>query len=367
MRIGIPKEIKDGEFRVALLPLGAAQLIANGHQVLVQEGAGVGSGFDDIAYAQAGATIVSDAKAAWDVDLVVKVKEPLPQEYAFLKPQLGLFTFLHLASAPELTQKLLEQKVRAIAYETVTYDSKSLPLLAPMSKIAGRVAMLYAAHLLQKNCMGQNQGKGVLLGGIEGVTKGKVVILGGGNVGKHAAQVALGLAADVTVFDQSEACLMGLNKQFNGAVQTELYTHEKLQASLTDCDVLIGAALIPGEHAPQLLSKEMIAGMANGSLFVDVAIDQGGMSETSHPTSYHAPTYIEEGVVHCCLPNLPAAVSVSSTQALTHATLPYILKLTEKGLEHAVSKDFGLAHGVNTWDGILKHQGVKKALASISD
>ena len=333
----------------------------------MQDGAGLGSGFDNAAYEQAGVSIVPDAKAAWDVDLVVKVKEPLPQEYSFLRPQLGLFTYLHLAGSPELTHELLDKKVRAIAYETVTYDFKSLPLLAPMSQIAGRVAMLFSAHLLQKNCLGKFDGKGVLLGGIEGVSKGNVVILGGGNVGKHAAQVALGLDAHVTVFDQSEACLLGLNKLFGGGVHTELYNHEKLQGALANCDVLIGAALIPGEHAPQLLSRKMIAAMPKGSLFLDVAIDQGGMSQTSHPTSYHEPTYIEEGVVHCCLPNLPAAVSKSSTQALTHATLPYILKLAEKGLEHAVATDFGLAQGVNTWDGQLKHKGVKKALATMFD
>jgi alanine dehydrogenase len=365
MKIGVPKEIKNGEFRVALTPQGAADLVAKGHQIYVEHNAGTGAGFDDVLYETAGAVITSDTAVVWDVELVVKVKEPLPLEYMYLRPTLGLFTYLHLASAQILASKLLEQKVRSIAYETVSFDSKTLPLLVPMSQIAGRVAMSFAAHLLQKNCMGEFAGKGLLLGGIEGVTTGKVVIIGGGNVGKHAAQVAVGLGADVTVLDQSEACLVSLDTVFKGSIVTELYTHEKLQVLLADCDVLIVAALVAGERAPQLLTKQMIGSMQEGSLFVDVAIDQGGMSETSRPTSYNQPTYMAEGVVHCCLPNLPSAVARSSTQALTHVTFPYIQEMAELGIEAAVAKDYGLTQGINTWDGELKHEGVKKALSKL--
>ncbi len=363
VRIGIPKEIKNGEFRVALTPERVKILVAEGHELRVQASAGVGSGFADAAYADAGAVVVEAAAQAWDADVVVKVKEPLEQEFGFLRPRLVLFTYLHLASDPELAMVLLENKVRGIAYETVELADGSLPLLAPMSQVAGRVAMLFAAHFLQKNCMGNFAGKGKLLGGVAGIPTGKVVILGGGNVGRHAAQVALGLGAQVVIFDQSEACLSNLDRLFKGQVQAESYCEAKLRAVLPACDVLIGAALVHGEHAPELLTREMIALMAEGSLFVDVAIDQGGMSQTSRVTSYAEPTYVEEGVIHCCLPNLPASVAMSSTEALGHATFLYIQEIGALGVAEAVKLNPALALGVNTWDGELRHAGVIKALA----
>jgi len=365
MNIGVPKEIKNGEFRVALTPSQAAKLVKQGHSVCVELDAGVGSGFSNQDYADAGAIVVERAKDAWDVDLVLKVKEPLAQEYPMLRPQLGLFTYLHLASAPALAKALLNKQVRSIAYETVTLANGSLPLLTPMSQVAGRVAMLFASQLLQKNCMGDYPGKGMLFGGITGVNQASVVIIGGGNVGRHAAQVAMGLGASVIIFDQNKACLASLDDMFKGQVQTQLYSPENLQKALPTCDVLLGAALVVGEHAPLLLSRAMIATMREDSLFMDVAIDQGGMSETSRVTSFAQPTYKEEGVIHCCLPNLPAAVAQSSTQALTFATFPYIEKIAALGLEKATLADHALAMGINTWDGELRHEGVKKALATL--
>ena len=362
MKIGLPKEIKNGEFRVALTPERVGLLVTSGHQVLVEQQAGVGSGFSDETYQQAGAVLVASASEVWNAELVVKVKEPLASEYVYLKPELALFTYLHLASVPKLADVLLRTGVRAIAYETVELESGGLPLLAPMSQVAGRVAMLFAAHFLQKNCMGSHAGKGKLLGGIAGINAGKVVIIGGGNVGRHAAEVAIGMDAEVLVIDQSEACLSGLEQQFGTRVRTALYDAATLQQWIAGCDVLIGAALVHGEHAPELLTREMIAGMGVGSVFVDVAIDQGGMSETSRVTSYAEPTYVEEGVIHCCLPNLPASVAMSSTEALGHATFPYIQKLADEGVEQAIASDSALAMGVNCWDGELRHPGVKRAL-----
>jgi len=363
MNIGVPKEIKNGEFRVALTPCRVAELVDAGQHVLVQRSAGAGSSFTDQDYIDVGAELVADPAAVWDMDLVVKVKEPLPQEYQYLRPELGLFTFLHLAGEPDLAKELLDKNVRAIAYETVTLADGSLPLLAPMSQIAGRVGMLFATHFMQKNCMGELIGKGKLLGGIDGVPTSKVVILGGGNVGRHAAHIAIGLAADVIIFDQNEQCLQHLHALFQGKVQTQLYSTEALINVLPSCDVLIGAALVQGEHAPELLTRKMIAMMARGSVFVDVAIDQGGMSETSRTTSYDQPTYEEEGVIHCCLPNLPASVAQSSTEALGFATFPYIKELAAFGIEKAIAQNPALAKGVNTWDGELRHEGVIKALA----
>jgi len=363
MKIGIPKEIKNGEFRVALTPSRVAELIHDGHHVVVQVSAGEGSGFTDQSYFDAGAELVTDTTEVWDVDLVVKVKEPLPREYQYLRPELGLFTFLHLAGEPDLAKELLDKGVRAIAYETVSLSNGSLPLLAPMSQIAGRVGMLFAAHFMQKNCMGSLIGNGKILGGIDGVTSANVVILGGGNVGQHAAHVAIGLAADVVIFDQNEQCLEHLKRLFQSNVKIKKFSSKALQQTLPTCDILIGAVLVQGEHAPELLTREMIAMMPKGSVFVDVAIDQGGMSETSRNTSYDQPTYEEEGVIHCCLPNLPASVAQSSTEALGFATLPYVKELASKGLEAAIIQNQALAMGVNTWDGELRHEGVIKALA----
>ncbi|OIO67123.1 MAG: alanine dehydrogenase [Zetaproteobacteria bacterium CG_4_9_14_3_um_filter_49_83] len=370
MRIGIPKEIKNGEHRVALTPQGVAALVAGGHRLLVQAGAGEDSGYSDALYRQAGAELIQNPEAAWNVDLVVKVKEPLPQEYAYLKAETGLFTFLHLAAFPELTRRLLDAGVRSIGYETVELEPGGLPILAPMSKVAGRVAMLMAARFLQFGSFhGQPlagvRHKGMLMGGIQGVEACRVVILGGGNVGRHAAHVATGLDAQVLILDHNEACISYLNSLFDGKAEARSYAESDLGPILAAADVVIGAALIPGEHAPQLITRQMITAMQNGSVFVDVAIDQGGVSQTSRVTSYDEPVYAVDGVIHSCLPNLPASVPRSSTQALVAASLPYLTWLADEGIEAAVINHAELQRGVNTWDGEILHHGVRKAFPEL--
>jgi alanine dehydrogenase len=370
VRIGIPKEIKNGEHRVALTPQAAGELVALGHEIVIQAGAGSDSGYPDSEYNHFGAKLIEKPEIAWDSDLVVKVKEPLPEEYKYLNANTGLFTFLHLAAFPELTQKLLEANVRSIAYETVELEHGGLPILAPMSKVAGRVSMLMAARFLQ---FGSFHGhdlpgvrhKGMLMGGIDGIDAAKVVILGGGNVGRHAAHVAVGLNAEVKVLDHNLACIKHLNKQFSGKVQASLYAESDLGTLLSDVDVVIGAALIPGEHAPLLITEGMIASMQDGTVLMDVAIDQGGVSETSRVTSYDDPVYAVGGVIHSCLPNLPAAVPRSSTQALVAESLPYLKTLAEEGVEDAMAKVEALRRGVNTWDGEIRHAGVLKAFSGL--
>lgn len=368
MRIGIPKEIKNGEHRVALTPQGARELVAGGHEVVIQCGAGIDSGYGDGDYRDAGATLVEEPGEAWACGLVVKVKEPLPQEYEYLSTDSALFTFLHLAAFPGLTGKLLAANVRAIGYETVEPDHGGLPILAPMSKVAGRVAMLMAARFLQFGSLhgaplAGVQHKGMLMGGIRGIDPCRVMILGGGNVGRHAAHVAVGLDAEVTVLDHSAGCVARLNELFGGKVQASLYAESDMGSILADADVVVGAALIPGEHAPQLITDNMIAAMQNGSVFMDVAIDQGGISQTSRVTSYDEPVYAVHGVIHSCLPNLPAAVPRSSTQALVAASLPYLKELAAKGVEGAVESNSALKRGINTWDGRIVHAGVRKAFS----
>ncbi len=364
MIVGVPKEIKNREQRVALSPEGARQLVEAGCEVRVQKGAGLGAGFFDEAWAEAGARIVDGAGEAWAADLVLKVKEPLPEEYDFLRPGLGLFTYLHLAAAPELARMLVERKVRAIGYETVQTDDGRLPLLAPMSRIAGRVAMQMAAHYLQRENGTAFPGKGILPGGVDGVPPASVVVIGGGNVGQNAARVALGLGARVRVLDTNAGVVAALRERFadaGEAFEARFYAPQLLFEALEGCDALIGAALIPGEHAPVLLTPSWLERMSGG-VFVDVAIDQGGISQTSRPTSYEEPVYVDAGVLHCCLPNLPAAVPVSATQALTHATFPWVMKLATQGLEAAVRAEPALMRGVNTWDGRVTHRGVARAL-----
>jgi alanine dehydrogenase len=361
MRIGVPKEIKNRERRVALTPAHAQALCVEGHRVHVERGAGVGAGFVDEAYRQAGAAIVDTAAEAWDQDLVIKVKEPLPAEYPFLRPGLTLFTYLHLAAAPELAHALCARGVHAIAYETVQTEEGRLPLLAPMSQVAGRVAVQWGASLLQAEMPGvPHHGRGVLMGGITGVPRANVAIIGGGNVGEHAARAALGLGARVTVLDVRAARLVELEAVLIG-VETRPLHGDVLRELLPGTDLLIGAALIPGEHAPHLLARAMIASMPAGAVFIDVSIDQGGISETSRPTSFEVPAYVEAGVIHCCLPNLPAAVPLSSTQALTHATFPYVQQLAA-GIEQALAVNPALRRGVNVWDGRIRHAGVADAL-----
>lgn len=361
MRLGIPKEIKNREHRVSMMPEGVRQLVESGHQVLVQTGAGCDSGHSDEDYQQAGGLIVPDAAAAWQVDMIIKVKEPLTEEYVYLKPDMILFTYLHLAAVPELANELIKRKVCAIGYETVEMDDGSLPLLAPMSQVAGRMAVQLGVRFLQRENATAYKGMGRLPGGIADVPACHAVILGGGNVGRHAAAVAFGVGAKVTVLEADGERLQGLRDSFAG-IGVELYTHERLLELLPSCELLIGAALLPGAHAPRLLSRSEIGLMPDLAVFVDVAIDQGGVSETSRPTSYAEPVYVEQGVLHCCLPNLPAAVPATSTQALTAATLPYIQILADQGLDGAIASSAALTRGVNIRNGKVVHQGLAASL-----
>ncbi len=355
MHIGIPREIKNGEHRVSLTPAGAARLVQHGHSVMVEHNAGVDSGFDDARYQQAGAIIV-DAKQAWACPMVVKVKEPLPAEYGYLRSDLMLLTYLHLAACPELQQHLLDAGVCAIAYETVQTADGALPLLAPMSQIAGRVAVTMGMHWLMRENTTDSPGAGRICGGIDGVEPVSVLIIGGGNVGSHAAQLAAGMGAIITVVEANSQRAEQLRQQWP---TWRIIAPAALDEALPHSQLLIGAALIPGARAPQLLNHEHLASMADGSVFVDVAIDQGGISVSSHPSSYDAPLYRQHGVLHCCLPNLPAAVPVSSTQALTTATLPYIIALADLGLERACQQKPELRHGINLHHGQIIHPALR--------
>ncbi len=358
MRIGIPREIKNNEYRVGMVAAGVEELVHDGHEVRVERGAGIGSGISDDDYVAAGAVIVDNAAEAWDADLVVKIKEPLAEEYTYLRPGLLLFTFLHLASMPMLAQILLERRVRAIGYETVQLADGSLPLLAPMSQVAGKMAVQLGAAFLQR----EKGGSGILLGGVPGTKHGRIVIVGGGNVGINAAKVAYGLGAQVVIIDASHPRLSYIDDIFDGKVVTLSSNARNVREAVTGSDMLVGAALIAGARAPQLLSRERLARMRRGSVFVDVAIDQGGMSETSRPTSHADPVYVEEGIIHYCVPNIPGSVPVTSTYALANVTAPYVRKLAASDLTAALRADPALAHGVNTWDGQLTCAAVARSL-----
>ncbi len=359
MRIGIPREIKDNEFRVGMVAAGVEELVGTGHEVCVERGAGVGSGISDTDYERAGAVIVDCAARAWDADLVVKIKEPLPGEYEYLRPGLLLFTFLHLAAMPGLAAVLLERRVRAIGYETVQLSDGSLPLLAPMSQVAGKMAVQLGAAFLQR----EKGGSGILLGGVPGTKHGRIVIIGGGNVGINAAKVAYGLGAQVVIIDADHARLSYIDDVFDGKVVTLASNARNVREAIGGSDMVVGAALIAGARAPQLLSRERLACMRQGSVFVDVAIDQGGMSETSRPTSHADPVYVEAGIIHYCVPNIPGSVPVTSTYALTNVTVPYVQRLAASGPAAALRTDPALAHGVNTWDGQLTCAAVARSLA----
>jgi len=362
MKIGVPKEIKNREHRVSITPEGVLVLTAAGHEVFVQSKAGIDSGFSDTAYLDADATIVDDAKQAWACELVVKVKEPQACEYEYLRPDLILFTFLHLAADRQLTQVLLKQKVCAIGYETVQLENGRLPLLAAMSQVAGRMAVQLGVRFLQRENGTEYPGKGRLAGGIASAPAARVVILGGGNVGCHAASASAGLGAQVVVLEADSLHMQHLQATLPDQISIQHFSADTLISLLPECDLLIGAALIPGKHAPDLLKREHLRLMLPGSVFVDVSIDQGGISETSRPTTYENPLYVEEGVLHCCLPNLPAAVPETSTQVLTRVTLPYIQLLADKGVEGAVQDDPALACGVNIRDGQIVHQGLAASI-----
>lgn len=354
MKVGIPKEVKDHEYRIGMNPAGAHALAAAGHQVVVERGAGAGSGFDDAEYAAVGARIVATAAEAWDADMVVKVKEPVPSEYDLMPRGKILFTYLHLAPLRELTDALLAREVTGIAYETITDPRGQLPLLTPMSEVAGRMSVLVGASYLQK----LHGGRGTLLSGVPGVPPGDVVIIGGGIVGLNAAKMALGLGARVTVLEASLDRARTLDNLFHGEVTTLASNHHNLVAALARADVLIGAVLIPGRSAPKLVTRAMLAGMKKGAVIVDVAVDQGGCFETTHATTHSDPVYEVDGVVHYCVANMPGAVPRTSTLALNNATLPYTLALANLGVEKAVRADPGLWAGVNTFRGHITCQPV---------
>lgn len=358
MIIGVPKEIKNNENRVGLTPAGVLTLKQAGHDVWVEKDAGLGSGFTDAEYQEQGAVIKESAAEAWAADMVIKVKEPLESEYQFFRSGLLLFTYLHLAPAPELTQALIDGDVIAIGYETVV-DNGTLPLLNPMSEVAGRMATQLGAQFLTKI----EGGSGILLGGVPGVKKGHVVIIGGGNVGVNAAQMAVGLGAKVTVIDVNPTRLAELDAQFDGKVQTLMSNPLNIAESVKDADLLIGAVLIPGARAPKLVTKDMVAQMRAGSVIIDVAVDQGGIIETAdRVTTHDDPTYLVDGVVHYAVANMPGAVARTSTLALTNATLPYALELADKGADKAVAESTALRTGLNIYRGKVTNKAVADSL-----
>ncbi len=359
MQVGIPKETKDQEFRVGLSPASVRVLTDKGHSVSVETNAGVGSGFSDRDYQQAGATIVSKAKDAWNKELVIKVKEPLATEYQFIQPGQILFTYLHLAANKPLTERLIDSGVTAIAYETVELN-RTLPLLMPMSIIAGRLAVQFGARFLER----QQGGRGVLLGGIPGVSPGKVTILGGGVVGTEAAKIAVGMGAKVQIFDISVERLSYLETLFGSRVELLYSTTAAIEAAVPDADLLIGAVLIPGKNAPTLVNRTLVAQMRPGSVIVDVAVDQGGCIETLRPTSHSQPVYVEEGVVHYGVPNMPGAVPWTATQALNNSTLPYVVKLADSGIK-ALENDPALAMGLNIDNHQLVHPVVREVFKDL--
>lgn len=368
MRIGIPREIKNNENRVGLSPSGVHALVEAGHEVLVETHAGEGSYFEDNDYVEAGAEISDSQSQVWDVDMIIKVKEPLSEEYAYFKEGLILFTYLHLANEPELTQALIDKKVVAIAYETVQLADRTLPLLTPMSEVAGRMSTQIGAQFLQRF----NGGMGILLGGIPGVQKGKVTIIGGGQAGTNAARIALGLGADVTILDVNPKRLQELEDLFDGRVQTIMSNPLNIEAHVIESDLVIGAVLIPGAKAPKLVTEAMIKKMKPGSVVVDIAIDQGGIFETTDRiTTHDNPTYIKHDVVHYAVANMPGAVPRTSTIGLNNATLPYALQLANKGYQRALIENEPLSHGLNVFAGQITNKAVADAFnynyTSVSD
>ena len=357
MKIGVAKEIKSDEYRVALTPAGARELVQRGHDVIVETGAGEGSAFTDHAYEGAGARIAGVEDVWGDSELLLKVKEPIEPEYARLREGLVLFTYLHIAADEPLTRALVDSGITAVAYETVETDSGALPLLAPMSEIAGRLAAQAGAYFLEKPL----GGRGLLLGGVPGVAPGRVVVIGGGMVGYNAAVIAIGLGANVTILERSIDRMRHLEEVLSGRVSLVMSSSLQIEESIKEADVVIGAVLIPGAVAPKLITRGMVAGMKEGAVLADVAIDQGGCSETSRPTTHSEPVYSVEGVTHYCVANMPGAVPITSTKALTNATLPYVEAIAEHGLPEAVARDLALARGVNVVDGNVTYEAVADA------
>ena len=357
MLIGVPKEIKTREYRVGMTPAGVRALVAHGHKVLVETGAGEGSGISDELFVRAGATMVKTAAEVWGAEMVVKVKEPLPAEYGFFREGLLLYTYLHLAAEPELTKQLAEKKVTGIAYETIQLEDGSLPLLRPMSEVAGRMAVQVGASCLEK----ERGGKGVLLGGVPGTRRGRVVILGGGVVGRNAATIAVGMGAQVTVLDVRAETMSYLEDVFGGAIETLYSNAETIENAVMRADLVVGAVLVPGAKAPQLVTEQLIGKMEKGSVVVDVAVDQGGCIATCRPTTHDNPTYEVSGVVHYCVANMPGAVSHTSTWALTNTTLSYAVQIADRGIVAATKADRALLLGINTHAGHVTYGPVAQA------
>ena len=358
MIIGVPKEIKDSESRVSLVPSGARALVQRGHQVLVERSAGAGSGFRDEEYTAAGARVVEAAQEAWEpAEMVMKVKEPLPSEYRYLSAGQVLFTYLHLAPLPELTRALLEAEVTALAYETIEDADGNLPILRPMSEVAGRMAVQVGATLLEK----PNGGRGVLLSGVPGVRPGRVTILGAGVVGLSSARIARGFGAHVVVMDVRTDRLAAVEEIFDGVVQTEYSNPSNVARAVAESDLVIGAVLVAGAQAPTLVTREMLRDMQPGSVIVDVAVDQGGCVETTHPTTHSQPTYVVDGVVHYGVANMPGAVPRTSTLALTNVTFPHALRIADMGVRDAMRSDACLLKGLNTFKGALTYGAVGEA------
>jgi alanine dehydrogenase len=357
VRIGVAREIKTDEYRVALTPAGARELVLKGHEVLVETGAGDGSSFPDGDYERAGAEIVSVDDAWGRAELLLKVKEPIAAEYPRLREGLVLFTYLHIAADAPLTHALVDSGIAAVAYETVETDDRRLPLLAPMSEIAGRLASQAGAHFLEKPL----GGRGVLLGGVPGVSPGRVLVLGGGIVGYNSAIIALGLGAQVTILERSIDRMRHLDEILSGRVSLVMSSTLQIESSIADADVVIGAVLIPGARAPKLVTRDMLEVMKPGAVIVDVAIDQGGCVETAHPTTHTDPVYTVDGILHYCVANMPGGVPVTSTKALTNATLPYVEAIADHGLARAVARDRSLARGVNVLEGKIVYEAVAEA------
>lgn len=357
--IGVPKEIKNNENRVGMTPAAVNAYVNNGHEVWIESGAGLGSGFTDQDYINSGAKIVSSPEEAWSAEMVVKVKEPLPEEYRFFRKGLILYTYLHLAAEPNLAQALLEKEVTAVAYETIQLDNGSLPLLTPMSEVAGRMSVQIGAQFLEKS----KGGKGVLLGGVPGVPPAEVVIVGGGVVGTNAAKMAIGLGASVTILDINPDRLRQLDDLFQGRIRTLMSNHYNLAQAVKQADLLVGAVLIPGARAPRLVTEEMVKNMQPGSVIVDVAIDQGGSIETIDRITTHSnPTYEKYGILHYAVANIPGAVARTSTLALSNVTVPYGLQIADKGVKQAALENRAIAKGLNTISGRITHQAVAESL-----
>ena len=360
MRIGVPAEVKESEYRVAITPAGARELTIAGHEVLVQAGAGDGSALHDGDYRSAGATIVGEAAEVWgEAELVLKVKEPIEPEFAHLRPDLILFTYLHLAASGSLTKALISSGCTAVAYETVTSPSGTLPLLAPMSEVAGRMAPQVGAHALER----AGGGRGVLMGGVSGVLPAEVVVIGAGTAGRNAAWIAAGMEARVVVLDLDVEKLRYVDSIHQGRILTLTSNRLTLEEQVCQADLVIGAVLVPGALAPKVVTQEMVEGMRPGSVLVDISIDQGGCAETSHVTTHSQPTYVKHDVVHYCVGNMPGAVPRTSTYGLTNQTLPYVVRIAGSGTLQACRENRGLADGVNIIDGMVTNPGVAEAHA----